>query len=340
MVRTGAFVYAQWGKESTFGTAPTQADITIPFGYEPKLTGWSLTNNRITLAQLNSKQPVTYAYGQTRGSLGVDFVLSNPWLFSLLFSKDSGAGFPTGTGPYTYNWIDDASSETVASFSTEIGLEDGATDAVRTLTGCVLNSVSLRSSVGDVVRASADISYANETYGATLDSTPANEVTTEHIPFTFAHGKLEMPTGTPVLELQDFEITLNQNSELLYGHNSNIAVGAYRRLFEVTGRFRASWAATTGNTVRKFLDFIYAQTEMNSQALAVEQPSITIVFDNTESGTSQRQIKLTLAGISLGDISTPLEPNEPIFQEITFQARTCTPVAINNLSSPPGASID
>jgi len=105
MVRTGAFGYLQYGYESTFGTAATT--INTVFGLEQKITNWSLTNNRITLAALNQIEPQVYAYGTTRGSLGVDFVLSNPfWLSTLYCCVSTAACMPTaGSHTHTFGFV-------------------------------------------------------------------------------------------------------------------------------------------------------------------------------------------------------------------------------------------
>ena len=83
MVRTVAFGYLQLGLEGTFDTFPANVDAV--FGLEQKITNWNFTNNRITLAALDQTEPAIYAYGTTRGSLGVDFVLSNPWWLGTVF---------------------------------------------------------------------------------------------------------------------------------------------------------------------------------------------------------------------------------------------------------------
>ena len=54
MVRTGAFAYAKYGYETTFATAVT---ANKKFGLQDKVGSWSLTNNRINLAQLNQIEP-------------------------------------------------------------------------------------------------------------------------------------------------------------------------------------------------------------------------------------------------------------------------------------------
>jgi len=335
-VRTGAFAYLEYGYETVaFNTTPTVSDAV--FGLEQKISGWTYTNNKITLAQLNSVFPKTYAYGQTQGSLTVDWVMSNPWWLKAVFDNRVFASATPDTS--TFSIVD----KLVSTFGIEIGIDQQGSpgsDIVRKLGGCIMNSVSIKSSIGELARVSADIAYASDTSSSTLDSTIASETVglgvDEHIPFTFAHGSLDFPDGTTIAELQDVDLTLNQNSDLLWGHGSNIAVDAFRRLFEITGRFSATYVDQSE------LNKVYAQTGVNGTTQASEQPSVTLTFDNGEAGNSLRKIVFSGTGVGIADHGTNVEPNEPIFEEINWQVSGMTVVASgdHNTTSPAGDPTD
>lgn len=338
MVFTGAFVYLQWGKESTFGTAAADILTTgVPFGFEEKITNWSFTQNKIPLSQLNDVRVKTYAYGQTRGTFSVDFVLSSPWFLELIGFKDGGSA--GCSAPFTHTWSLDttAATKTLQSYTVHVG-QDASTDIVRTLVGNIANSATITTTVGEVVRVSLDGNYANEELTSTLDGSPATISVCSFIPFTFAHGTLEFPNCTVIAEVQDVDVTFSQNSEHLWGIGNSVAVSGYRKLFEITGKFKASFTCTTQ------LAKIYAQQKDTlantcpAQTIAVEQPTLRLKFTNGLAGANERSITFSLTGISLADISTNIEPNEPIFEEINFQARDATAVAINAVSTIPAAS--
>jgi len=272
---------------------------------------------------MNNVFPKTFAYGQARGNFTVDFVLSSPWWLKLLF--DPSGTFPTGASPFTYNYA--VVDKIINPFTTEIGFDGDAVDTIRFAQGCVMNSVSMRASVGELVRCAADIQYSIETKSATLDTTPA--VDDILFPYTFAHASLEFPDGTVIAEIQDMDLTFNQNPELLFGIGANQGVGAYRKLFEITGRFRPSFVDTTQ------LDKFYAQIGINSVTELREQPTLTIKFDNGQAGAAQRLITVTATAIGLDTESLSIEPNEPIFEDISWQLAGCTVAALNNTSSEP-----
>lgn len=335
MVRTGAFGYLQYGYEASCMYSTEATTIDIPFGLEQRVTSWSFTNNRITLAALNQVEPAIYAYGTTRGSLGVDFVLSNPWWLGTLWDNrcttDSMCCNPA-THVYTI------SSKLRTSITVEIGTEQGPTDVTRRLTGGVVNSISLRSSIGEVVRASADISYADENEaGITIDACPGTD--TCNFPYTFAYGTLTSSAGT-IAELQSFDININQNSDLLYTHNTSVAVDAYRRLFEITGSFTASYVDN------ELLRDIYAQAHsscgagIDAETFAREQTTLTLTFSNGLTGTAERSITMVGTGVGFADHSVAIEPNEPIFETLNWQVRTMTVTADNatNSASVPGGA--
>ena len=328
MVRTGAFTYLQYGHETTFGTFPDECMcecVNAVFGLEQKITNWNFTNNRITLAALNQLEPDIYAYGTTRGSLGIDFVLSNPWWLKTIYDRrvtaDGGACAVT---THTY----DINSKLIDSISIEIAAEQGATDIVRRLTGGIVNSVSLRSAIGEVVRSSVDISYANEAEDCiTIRMCTCGD--TCNFPYTFAYGTLTTTAGT-IAELQSFDITLNQNSDLLYTHNTSIAGTAYRKLFEITGSFTASYVDV------ELLTDIYKQGHscmglgIDGSTFAREQTTLTLVFDNGICCMNAgRSIVLTGTGVGFADHQVTIEPNEPIFETLNWQIRDVSVVASN-----------
>ncbi len=129
MVRTGAFGYLQYGYEMCFATAAGTIDTV--FGLEQKVTNWSLTNNRITLAALNQIEPSIYAYGTTRGSLGVDFVLSNPFWLSTLYCTVATARCMPTAGSHTHTLTKPC--KLIQSISIQTTTAQGAIVVVRTI---------------------------------------------------------------------------------------------------------------------------------------------------------------------------------------------------------------
>lgn len=317
MVQTGAHSYVKYGWETTFGTKSSSLDKV--FGLQQRISNWSTNNSRKVLGTLNKVEPQNYAYGQQNGSLTVDFVLSNPWIFRALYGAPTSV---TSGSPevHTYQNAD----KDISPFSIEVGVELGATDQVRSPLGCILNSLSIRAGIDDLVNCSANVSYGKEAdAGTSLDSSPPTDDV--NFPYTFAHGKLTWG-GTEVAEIQSCDITFTQNANLLYTLNSHQATGAYRQLFEITGNFQASMLDST-----KFAQLLDQIEKPNTEVVS---SGMVLEFTNGGSGADEKTITITGSGLSIGDYSvTGIEPVNPIFEEITWQIKSAVVVAKNNYST-------
>ena len=338
-IRTGAFWYLQFGYErAAFGTeAVTKLAV---FGLEQKISGWTYTNNVIPLAQLNCIHIKTYAYGQTQGKMSIDFVMSNPWFLDGLFdSAVYCAGGACTADTQTYTIVD----KQITSAGIDVGLALGGgacqcVDVLRQLNGVIFNSANIKSSIGDTVRVSLDVAYASEdttvcptlATGCGLATETIGTGPCENIPFTFAHGTLQFPDGAcgVIGELQDIDITINQASEMLFQQGSHVAVDAYRKLFEITGKFTAPMIDQVQ------LAKVFAQTGVNGTTELEEQPTMTLIFTNGAADEAERSLVITLVGITIPEHSTNLEPNEPIFEDIPWQARTISAVFSGEFADP------
>ncbi len=338
VVKTGAFSYLQWGEEedaccnSTYGVPPPCiGDVDKPFGYEQKITNWSFTNNPIVLQQLDNIHLKNYAFGRTQGSIGIDAVLANPFWLRNIF------GPPIETlcaDPFlnTYNILCVSHEYLGNSFTIEVGYENAAADITRQLSGAIINSVSLRSTVGETVKASFDISYASEKEASVcIDATPAAEVISgggNFIPYTFAHAQLETNetccTCCPVLvsEVQCLDFTINPQQEMLWGLGSNAAVSSFKKFFELTGSFKSPWKDTSE------YDNVKEQLALDGTTEDREQHNLVVTFANCIAACTagRRDIIFTFGGISIRSFDLTVEPNEPMWQTIPWQAR-CVSVA-------------
>ena len=333
MVRTGANAYVKYDYEDDYGTG---ASPNKSFGLKTAVTSWSLTTNRTALAALGQVEPTTFAYGQQSGTLGIGFVLGDTTshsIFQAIYGAptDSGTdkvygGLTAGSAAKEMNPDPAGSDNTGLTFTTEIGfdLETGNVD-VRTLKGCVLNTLSIAAAVNDTVNCTADITYGVEdapsaSFGAAITETSK--------PFTFAHGTLSLRNssgvGEPIAELQEADINFTQNSDLLYKLGSNQAIKGIKRILEITGRFRASWKDQ--NKVNVLINQMKTGVGGSSfketwgDAYTGAGAEFNLTFDN-EDGKS---IVIILSGLSFMDHSvTGLEPVEPVFEELNWQAKQC-----------------
>jgi len=314
-IRTGASAYLKYQYETSYATGGTP---NKKFGLQDRLTNWSLTHNRIDMPRLNQTTIHKYAYGQQNGSLSVGFVLSNPWIFRSVYGA-SPAPPSASSGVYTHTF-GAIQPKNVDSLVCEIGYDGDSADIVRTVRGCVVNSLGISTSIGETVGCSIDMTYGKEIAPSTSLGTAPSEPT-EEFAYTFAHGKVTVG-GNVIAQVQDVDMTFAQNPDLLYGIGSNHAVSTYRRVFDLTGRFRASLLN------KNLLEGVLAQIGVNTSTTFEEtlggSPELELVFQSTAS-TTQSEVKITGTGLAPTDISiTGIEPVEPIFEEINWRIKSAT----------------
>ena len=340
MVRTGASSYVRYDWEDTFGTAAFSNSTHKAFGLNARLGSWTLGQSPKDLPILNQVEIAQYAYGQQNGSLSVDFVLSNPWVFRALY----GAQATTGTGPYVHTWGttgDVSGAKTITPFSVEVGFAAEDANIVRTATGCILNSLSIGATIDGTVDCSADITYGNEADNSTsYHASPPNDDV--NFPYTFAHGELRWygddaadtdATGSKIAELQSANVTFSQNPALLYTVGSHKAVSSFRRVFDITGNFNASWI--NNKKLLQLLDQIEKpNTSSIREGVAGAAVDAILTFDNGGTGVNKKAITIKLSGVRPDSISIDgIVPVEPVFETINWRAKTASVIADNNIGT-------
>ena len=330
VIRTGAHGYILYGWEtSNFGTVA--ASINRAFGLKTSIGTLSLTNNRIDLGKLGQVETAAYAYGQQSGSLSINYVLADSVTSGSETSGDifrAIFGAPTGT---VYGGLTQGSTPKVSeSMTIDVGFETGEdsyvsghTDyKVRTLQGCVLNSLSISTAVNDVVNVSTDFAFGIE--NAPSKSFSAPTITCGN-PYTFAHAKLKLATGTEtsvseITLIQDTDLTFTVNNELLYGLASNQATSSFRRMLDITGRFKVAWS--DWKLYERMLAQIGKGSSGNRESNISTQSEGTVELElKFTNGT--KSITIELAGISFTDFAVSgIEPVEPVYQEVNYKAKT------------------
>jgi hypothetical protein len=321
MVRTGAHGTLKYGEESSFGGGAT---ATRPFGLQQAINSLSFKNNQIALTQLNNIEVDSYAYGKNEGSGSIDFVLSSPWVFDAILGGVDTSG---SSSNYSHIWDSNSGNLTAdntgiaspKSFDIEVGFDTKtSTDVVRHLKGTLFSSLNLKSSIGETVTGALDFIYGKvDTITTSIGSPIADGV---DFPYTFSHASIELLDGTTIAEVQDFDISFTSNTELLYEQGSANAVGGFRKLFEMTGKFNASFIDKTQ------LQRVFDRTEL---------ATLTVEFTNGLSGTSEKAIKVEFAGVGLSEHSLSIVPNEPVFEDLTFQMRNVKVTANNSVATVP-----
>ncbi|WP_428323670.1 phage tail tube protein [Nitrosopumilus sp.] len=321
---TGASAYVQYGYESTFKGGATQTKV---FGCENKLTGLRLINNTIGVKELYTPEIKKWIFGKTEGFAQAEWIISNPWFFDFIFTTPES----TGSDPYEHKWssdpdfvgagaFDNTSVRNVKSGHLEIGIDAETENVVRNAKGVIVPSLTLRTTINDAVKASMSLIWGKEdSLSTTLDSTPASDDI--QFPYTFVHASLELPNGTVIAQIQDFELNFEPNVELIWGVGSAEPSGkSGKKIIEMSGRFK-----------KAIVDQTMLQYVIDRQELA----TLEITLSNGLSGSNERSITLLGTGVAPADHDKDLVPGEIIFENLKWNIRSMLVTAVNSTATPP-----
>jgi len=328
-VFTGGSVSVGYGYETAFGTA--QGSIDKVFGLNTKVTSLTLNTSQVSLNKLGQVEPTKFYFGQQSGSLGIGFVLDDEEshrIFRCLY-ENSGSTPQTQSGS-AFNYPSSLGENTTgvktpASITTRVQIQNGSKILTRSLQGCIVNNLTLNTAIGETVNATVDMMFAEESTadveadsGTITAQTAINSATLT--PYTFAHGELKVGTGTSgalatVFDVQDIDVSFATNAELLFGLGKHYAQNAFRKVFDIGGRFKTT--IKDGALLQYVIDQSIIGTETET-LVPVSGVGLVLTFTN---GT--KSIKIEFGGVSLTDHSASgLEPNEVLFEEVNFKAKS------------------
>ena len=331
MVRTGAYAYVNYGYESSFGG--TASAITKSFGLKTALTGLTLGTNRQQLYRLGQVEPHKFAYGTQTGNFSLDFVLGTITtgdVFKAIYGAPTGSGTGASNHVYGSDTGTDSSKTFVGqSFTTEIGFKGETDYLIRTLKGCILNTLGITATIGDVVKCTGDVVFGKEDTPSNASGDFSDDATEDSQPFTFANGQFSL-NGVIQTQIQDVDINFAQYGDLLYEIGSNQAVAGIKKTLDITGRFKVALKDKTAiNTLiaqLKGANFKETWGDKNAGS-----PEFELHFTNGVVGNGERKITIIGKGLGIADHNTTgLEPVERVFEEINWQIKSAKIVVVNS----------
>ena len=295
------------------------------------MSNLTLNTSQVSLNKLGQVEPTKFYFGQQSGSLGVGFVLDDEEshrIFRCLYENSgstpqtqSGSSFayPSSLGENT------TGVKTPASITTRVQIQNGSKVLTRSLQGCIVNNLSLSTSIGETVNATVDMMFAEESTadveadtGTITAQTAINSATLT--PYTFAHGELKVGTGTSgaltkVFDVQDIDVSFATNAELLFGLGQHYAQNAFRKVFDIGGRFKTT--IKDGALLQYVIDQSIKTLETETLT-GTNNVGLSLKFEN-----GSKSILIEFGGVSLTDHSASgLEPNEVLFEEVNFKAKS------------------
>ncbi len=329
---TGSSTYIKYKRESGAYTSHSIAgDATWKvFGHGVKITPLSFRNNNIVTGGCGGREPTQITPGKFEGAISVEHQLSNPWWLRLLTGN---AATKVGTSPYTYYWVDTANLNGGGAVNLpKDGIAftvndefDLATDSVRALQGCVLANTNISAALGGVAEVRHTVPFRYITKGTVGIADPGAD---SFDVFTFAHGTLSTPLGTPLANVQNFSLDIGNGT--IIGGGCGSRFGTYQQALAMSYGFKASMLFLADSDV---LDYMLGSTTVPTNPA---ETTLGIVFDNGLAGTNQRTITFKFGGIKIDEYTINQAYENPLIDEWTVNPKNWTVcAALNNTAAEP-----
>lgn len=303
--------YVNWGFESSFGAGAVSART---FGQGVKLS-IDRSNNLERIYSVGSRNASATVAKKYEGSATAEFILSNATFLRAVL----GAVADAGAGPYTHTYTE---ANTLPSFAIDTGAELGTTDEVVELKGCIVKTCMISAVVDEVVRVKLDLLYNNETLAT---SGIGSQVAETFEPFMFAQGFLEIPDGTTLAYIQNFELTIDNSVEFIWGLGSRFATAqvAKQRAYN----FRMTVVASDPQI---YLQTFYGASGGPHTSTPAAKATLVLNFTNGLTSTNERSIIMTFANAYYETHGQVKDINEVYKEEVVGHALSCTSIVWTN----------
>lgn len=313
---TGALSYAELRKETTYGSDAGGTDMA--FGLELTMEP-SRRNNLIRSVGLGSRNAQALVPGTFEGTLTANFILANTRWFGALLGASSSAAAGSAYD-HTY-----AEATAMPSFTVEEGTNLTTTDHVSEFLGCKINTATFRCAEGEPVRVTLDVPYKTELESTTLDGSPASEA---EDPLHFAHGSLELPSGSTMAIVKSVDFTVNNNLIRSYGLGSRLLQALVEGERQYTVNIRKAFVVASD-----ILEKFYGGVTGPSATDIAETATLVLTFTNGLSAGDERTLVITLTGIKFDEESLPKNVKEETIENATCWARSCGAVGTDATST-------
>lgn len=314
-MRPATISWMGYGWETAY--AAQSATVDKAFGQGVKITNLARKNNIEKIYSMGSRNAQKLIAKNFEGAITVEGVLANPWFFDGLI----GTGATTSSAPYVHTFTED---DTLRSLSIANNINT-TTPSVAYMLGAKFGNTNIAASVGGLATVKHDMLYANEAF----TSTTSSKVTDTFDCYTFAHGTLELPDGTTLAQVQNFDLAIGNSPELILGMGSRFAQEQISLLREYTGNISMAMQQSSD-----LLQQFYGGSDG-----PVDDPdevaSLQLTFTNGSTGTATRSIEMTYTGVAIDEDSIPQDPSSVIFEDVNLQMRSLTVVAENNTAAIP-----
>lgn len=301
------------GSAEAYGTLSPDIDKSFGNGVSITVRARNNLHRSMGIGSRNAQSIVPLSYA---GTVRVEGELAGGHIWHLVTGSTAEGG---GGGP-TY-----VHTHTEANVMKPITIEDKIptdTASVTRLLGCVARELVISSRINEVVKFAFEFLYKTD---SETTSSSNSDSTTARDSLTFAHGTINV--GGTIANVQSFILTILQNTELRWGHNSRFATSHVEngRLYD----FALTVDYQAAATLRQLLWGASSGPDADG---ADNQSTVTITLANG-SGSSTNNHVITLANLKFDDYDLPQNVEQTVEITLTGWAKSLTSVAVTDGSS-------
>ncbi|MFD1512462.1 phage tail tube protein [Halomarina rubra] len=214
---TGAQSIAYVHEDAGYAETPNDADHKVP-GKDTSVTDLGLENGvqRLRNFSAQAKESIATTF---EGSIGVSFVLCEPWILNSVFGSAPSAGGES-SAPYSYTWK--FTPGRVQSSRWFIGTDyltgtSGTGTCERELKGVVFPQMQVQIQQGEPVRVDCTGFYGDEAKSTQFTVTDVPEPAAD--PLIFHGGSLAIPSDTDLVKMREATLDVQTGARPQRGWN-------------------------------------------------------------------------------------------------------------------------
>ena len=302
----GVHSYVLYGEETTYNTAvSTDTHFGLITSFKSSINNNMSENRGFKGTTTGGRDVVKFTAGKLEVGFNIDFKVHG-WDF-----MEYVLGTMTGSDPYTYTGADVPTSITVSHNIDNPGA--GATDCEEVFSGCMIETVTIKSSVGEPVTCTAEVKASKLIVDTTVSGAqalPDNDV------YNFTGGSIEIPGSSTIDNIIDsVEISIKNNVDILYGVGSRLGQSGLPK--ERSYGIKITLKYLDNDLITKALGAV-TPTDTGSPT---ENATVILNFDSGTKG-----MVFTFSGVPITDFARMAELNSVIGEDISLTAKTLSAV--------------
>jgi hypothetical protein len=301
----GFDTYVIYGEESVYGTPVAPGTTNFPGRIQS--FNLNMSNNSFRSQGLGDGRNATGIYlGPLDVSGSMDFQLSDPTFLQYAIGTVTGAG--SVASPYQIEEAENIGFDAanIPSLTLEVGSEGDTSDDEITISGVVLNNLTITATQGEIITCSADWVAQTVLASTTLQVVAAQS----DVPFMFHDATCTV--GSDTLQCTSFSVTISNNITPYRELGSRLitqpSAGLRRYDFTITLRKKVDTTASTLSGLELRGLFLGAATTTLAPSADNQNASNTVSLDINEGigAAPDRVLNIDLASASFDSWSEPI----------------------------------